>query len=70
MKNILILGATSAMAQACARQWVARGDRVFLVGRREAALAADADDLRLRGREIPWAHGQPTWPMCKAMPAC
>ena len=40
MRNILIVGASSAMAQACARQWAQRGDRLFLAARQEAAVQA------------------------------
>jgi short-subunit dehydrogenase len=49
MKRILIIGATSAIAQAAARLWAARGDRLFLLGRDEARLQAIAADLKVRG---------------------
>ena len=49
MRHILILGATSAMAEACARRWAQRGDRLFLVARQPQALQAVVDDLRTRG---------------------
>jgi len=49
MKKILIAGATSAMAEAAARVFAARGDRLLLIGRRAEALATIAADLRLRG---------------------
>lgn len=49
MKKILIIGATSAIAEATARQWAARGDALFLVGRRTSQLDTIADDLRIRG---------------------
>lgn len=49
MKNILILGATSAIAQSCARLWAAEGARFLLVARSEAKLEAVASDLRARG---------------------
>jgi decaprenylphospho-beta-D-erythro-pentofuranosid-2-ulose 2-reductase len=49
MKRILILGATSAIAEATARKFAARGDALFLAARNEHALAAIAGDLRLRG---------------------
>jgi short-subunit dehydrogenase len=48
-KRILIVGATSAMAEAAARIFAARADRLALIGRREEALATMAGDLRLRG---------------------
>jgi decaprenylphospho-beta-D-erythro-pentofuranosid-2-ulose 2-reductase len=48
-KKILILGATSGIAEATARVWAERGDALFLVARNEAKLAAVAADLRVRG---------------------
>ncbi len=47
--NILLVGATSAIAEATARIWAARGDSLYLVARRETLLAAMAADLRVRG---------------------
>ena len=47
--NVLVVGATSAIAEAVARQWAARGDALYLAARRESLLAAGADDLRVRG---------------------
>lgn len=52
MKKILIIGATSAMAEACARQWAARGDTLFLVARQTTALQAVAQDLGTRGGTV------------------
>lgn len=52
MQRILIVGATSAIAEATARQFAARGDSLFLAARNAAALRALADDLRLRGATI------------------
>lgn len=49
MRKILIVGATSAIAEAVAREFARRGDTLFLVGRRADALAAISDDLKLRG---------------------
>lgn len=49
MKKILIVGATSAIAEACARQWAQRGDKLFLAARNEAAMRSVADDLKTRG---------------------
>ena len=49
MKKIVIVGATSAIAEATARPWAARGDSLFLVGRRGDRLEAIAADLRVRG---------------------
>ena len=47
--KVLVLGATSAIAQAAARVWAARGAELFLVGRNSERLGAVADDLRARG---------------------
>lgn len=49
MKRILIMGATSAMAEASARLFAARGDALFLVARQTAQLESVASDLRVRG---------------------
>ena len=49
MRRVLIIGATSAIAEATAREFARRGDHLFLVGRRADALEAIATDLRLRG---------------------
>ena len=47
--NILILGATSAIAQETARCFAAEGVSFFLVARDTAKCAVVADDLRARG---------------------
>ncbi|BAL22920.1 SDR family oxidoreductase [Azoarcus sp. KH32C] len=49
MKKILIIGATSAIAGACARLWAAQGASLFLVARDAAKLDALAADLGVRG---------------------
>ncbi|MEQ1636270.1 MAG: SDR family oxidoreductase [Methylococcales bacterium] len=49
MRKILIIGATSAIAEATARIWGQRGDHLFLVARNAAKLQLIADDLRVRG---------------------
>ncbi|WP_153116742.1 SDR family oxidoreductase [Rhodocyclus tenuis] len=49
MQKILIIGATSAIAEATARRWAARGDALFLVARDATRLDASAADLRVRG---------------------
>ena len=49
MKRVLIVGATSAIAEHCARIWAARGDELFLVARNEARLQTIVADLRVRG---------------------
>lgn len=49
MKRILIIGATSAIAAACARLWAAQGSEFYLVGRSPEKLQQTADDLLGRG---------------------
>jgi decaprenylphospho-beta-D-erythro-pentofuranosid-2-ulose 2-reductase len=53
MRRILVVGATSAIATACARCWLAtdkeRDTRFFLVGRNAEKLAETAADLGARG---------------------
>ncbi len=51
-QQILIVGATSAIATACARRWAAQGALFFLVARDETKLNAVADDLRARGATV------------------
>ena len=48
-KKILVLGATSGIAEATCRIWAAQGARLFLVARNESKLSAVAADLRTRG---------------------
>lgn len=52
MQRILIIGATSAIAEAAARLWAAGGNALFLVGRRTERLEAIAADLRVRGASL------------------
>lgn len=52
MKKILIVGATSAIAEHCARLWAARGASLCLVGRDSARLDVIAGDLRVRGAKL------------------
>jgi decaprenylphospho-beta-D-erythro-pentofuranosid-2-ulose 2-reductase len=54
MKRILIIGATSAIAEATARLFAARGDSLVLAGRDLPQLERIANDLKLRG--APGAH--------------
>jgi short-subunit dehydrogenase len=57
-RKVAILGATSTIAEACARAWAARGDvELFLAARREDELEAIARDLGVRGakRVAAWA---------------
>jgi len=49
MKKILIIGATSAIAEASARIFAGRGDALCLVGRNSERLHVIADDLKVRG---------------------
>lgn len=49
MKKILIIGASSAIAEAAARIWAHRGDQLFLVARNAERLNTLATDLRIRG---------------------
>ena len=48
MRNILMIGATSAIAEATARRFAATGARFYLVGRNADRLAAIARDLEIR----------------------
>ena len=48
-KRILVLGATSGIAEATIRIWASRGEDLFLVGRNPERLAAVAADARVRG---------------------
>lgn len=48
MHNFLIIGATSAIAEATARRFAATGARFYLVGRNAERLAAIARDLEIR----------------------
>jgi decaprenylphospho-beta-D-erythro-pentofuranosid-2-ulose 2-reductase len=52
MRRVLILGGTSAIAEATAREFAKRGDALFLVGRSGERLKAIADDLKIRGATI------------------
>jgi short-subunit dehydrogenase len=49
--KILIIGATSAIASACARKWAAQKAQFFLVGRNAEKLKQLSDDLGARGAE-------------------
>lgn len=49
MKKILLIGATSAIAEATARIWAKRGDEIFLVARNQERLTLIANDLMIRG---------------------
>lgn len=48
-RRILVLGATSGIAEATCRIWASQGASLFLVARNAEKLAAVAGDLRARG---------------------
>ena len=52
MKRVMIIGATSAIAGACAREWARRGARLFLVARDGEKLHTIAGDLIVRGTDV------------------
>ena len=49
MKRILIIGATSKIAEHCARIWATKGDELYLVARNAARLKTIVADLKVRG---------------------
>jgi len=49
IKHVIVIGATSTIAQATSRLYASEGSSFYLVGRNSARLAAVADDLRARG---------------------
>lgn len=49
MRHILIIGATSAIAEATTRIFAQDGDRLYLVARNADRLSAVASDLKVRG---------------------
>jgi len=53
MKRFVIFGATSSIASACARLWVAQGYSLYLIGRDTEKLESQLTDLRVRA-----THGQ------------
>ena len=50
--NILIIGATSAIATATARIYAGRGARIYLLARDTQALSVLAKDLNVRGAQV------------------
>jgi short-subunit dehydrogenase len=56
MKKVLIVGATSAIAIACARRWASEGAALFLVGRNAQRLEQIAADLVARGAKSATSH--------------
>lgn len=51
MQKILIIGAGSAIAEAAARLFAQRGDRLYLLARNREQLEVIAADLRVRGAD-------------------
>ncbi|VVQ26641.1 SDR family oxidoreductase [Pseudomonas fluorescens] len=56
MKKVLIVGATSAIATACARLWAEQGAEFFLVARNDEKLEQTAADLKIRGAKAVTLH--------------
>ena len=57
MSRCVIVGATSAMAVAIAREFAARGDELHLLGRQPQRLDALSRDLPARGAvSVTWAE--------------
>lgn len=54
MKKILIVGATSAIAESVARRYAAQGSALYLLGRNVERLEVIAGDLRIRGAVPVW----------------
>jgi short-subunit dehydrogenase len=52
MTKVLVIGATSAIAEHCARIWADRGDALYLVARNEERLNTIAADLNVRGASL------------------
>lgn len=51
MKNWIVVGACSAIAEATARIWAARGGKLFLLARNQEKLDMLAQDLKVRGAQ-------------------
>jgi decaprenylphospho-beta-D-erythro-pentofuranosid-2-ulose 2-reductase len=49
MQKILIIGATSAIAEACAKRFAAQGHSLYLLARNSSRLESLAQDLLVRG---------------------
>lgn len=49
MQKTLIIGATSGIAEACAKRFAAKGHNLFLLARNSERLESLAQDLRVRG---------------------
>lgn len=51
MQRIVIFGATSTIASACARLWTSKGCHLFLIGRNKDKLSSLVDDLSVRASD-------------------
>ena len=49
MKNVIIIGATSAIAEATARVFAQQGDNLYILARNEQRLKSISEDLKIRG---------------------
>ncbi|MFT5815199.1 MAG: decaprenylphospho-beta-D-erythro-pentofuranosid-2-ulose 2-reductase, partial [Psychroserpens sp.] len=49
MKNVVIVGATSAMAEAVAKRYAMEGANLYLLARNMVKLEAIKEDLMVRG---------------------
>lgn len=56
MKRVMIIGATSSIASACARAWAEAGSSFFLVARNEEKLEQLSADLMARGAKSVIVH--------------
>ena len=52
MKNILIIGATSSIAEKCARIWASEKNNLYLTGRNEKKLKELETNLKLYENQI------------------
>lgn len=56
MKNWIVIGATSAIAESVCRLWSVRGYNLFLVGRSQEKLDTVAKDYQVRGASSVYTH--------------
>jgi len=49
MKNVLVIGATSAIAETCATLYAEQGDNIYLLARNNERLTTMASNLNIRG---------------------
>lgn len=52
MKNILIIGATSSIAENCAKIWAIEKNNFYLTGRNEKKLQELTSELKLKGSQL------------------